>query len=164
MSSAERIRIYRGDSFGFRKALFCGLVLASIFVSLAAGISSPTEIAGDASLDEDAEGHGSGAEIFALSEERPPDGTGVSDLRSSDSGDLVKFIFDWGDGTTSETDFVSSGKFVSLSHSWSREGVYLVRVRAEDGLGASSNWSETLEVTIAPKINRVSSNIRSRVL
>ncbi len=160
----ERIGSFRrAFSSSFFEALFCGLVLASISVSLAAGLSSSIESPGDGSLDEKPEGHGSAAEIFALSEERPPDGTGVSDL-SSDSGDLVKFIFDWGDGTTSETDFVNSGQYVSLSHSWSREGVYLVRVRAEDGNGTSSNWSEPLEVTIAPKINRVSSNIRSRIL
>jgi hypothetical protein len=135
MSFVKGIRSCRRSSpLSFREALFWGLVLAWISVSVAAGVSSP------------------------------PDRAGVSDPGLSDSGELVKFIFDWGDGTTSETDFVSSGEFVSLSHSWSREGVYLVRVRAEDGLGASSNWSEPLEVTIAPKINRVSSNIRSRIL
>jgi hypothetical protein len=162
MSLVDRIRSNRRMSLSFHQALFCVLVLASISISVAAGISSPTESAGDdASLDINEEEHKSGAKILTESEETPPDGTGVLGLGSSDSGDQVKIIFDWGDGTTSETGFVDSGENVSSSHHWSSEGVYYVRVRAEDTHGASSEWSEALEVTIVPKINRVSSNIRS---
>ncbi len=80
---------------------------------------------------------------------------------SDPDGDQVKYIFDWGDGTTSETGFVDSGRNVGLSHSCSAEGVYYVKVRAEDTYGASSGWSEALKITMVPKRNRVSSNIRS---
>ena len=86
------------------------------------------------------------------------------ELSLDDPRDLVKFIFDWGDGTTSETDFVDSGTNVSLNHSWSGEGVYCVRVRAEDVHGASSNWSEALDVTIVPRIYRVLGSRRSAIL
>lgn len=74
---------------------------------------------------------------------------------SDDGGDLVKFVFDWGDGTVSETGFVDPGTVVTLSHIWDRPGVYTVRVRAEDVLGATSEWSEPQEVTIVQRGNRV---------
>ncbi len=94
-----------------------------------------------------------------LNESNPLDSSSLDD-----PGDQVKFIFDWGDGTISETDFVDSGTNVSLSHSWSGVGVYYVRVRAEDTHGVSSNWSEALEVTTTSRINRVASSRRSSVL
>jgi hypothetical protein len=82
------------------------------------------------------------------SEETSPDGTGILGLSSSDSGDQVKSIFDWGYGTTSETGLVDSSVNISESHRWSSEGVYYVKVRAEDAHDASSSWSEALEVGI----------------
>jgi len=146
----------------FREALLCGLVLAAISISVASGISSPAGSAGDdASLDINAEVGWSGAETFAISEETPPDGTGLLDLSSLDSGDQVKFIFDWGDGNTSDTGFVNSGVNVTESHSWSSEGVYYVKVRAEDTHGVSSNWSEPVGVIIVQEANRVSGIRRS---
>lgn len=81
---------------------------------------------------------------------RSEDGGGVLEV----AGDLVKYIFDWGDGTVSETEFVDPGTVVSLSHIWDSPGVYSVRVRAEDVYGASSEWSESIEVTIVLKVNR----------
>jgi len=75
--------------------------------------------------------------------------------------DPVKYTFDWGDGTTLETDFVDSGTTMSLTHSWGDEGTYSVRAKAEDVYSASSDWSEPLAVTIARRINRVSGIHRS---
>ena len=63
-------------------------------------------------------------------------------------GDDIKYSFDWGDGTTSETEFVDSGKTASLSHDWAKPGEYHVRVKATDDKGATSRWSELLIVTI----------------
>jgi hypothetical protein len=133
---------------------------------MAAGISPPTESAEDyASLNMNAEEHNSGAEILTVSEEMLLDDTSVSGQSSSDSGDQVKFIFDWGDGTTSETEFVDSGVNVSESHCWSSEGIYYVKVRAVDYHGSYSNWSDPVEVTIFPSVNRVvSGNHRSGIL
>ena len=73
---------------------------------------------------------------------------------SVDAGDLVRFVFDWGDGTISETEFVDPGTVVGLSHAWMSEGVYSVRVRAEDVHGASSEWSEAMDVTIVQRVKR----------
>ena len=69
-------------------------------------------------------------------------------------GDWLSYTFDWGDGATSQTDFVDSGATAGLPHIWDRPGVYSVRVRAEDVYGASSQWSCAIEVTIAERVNR----------
>ena len=63
-------------------------------------------------------------------------------------GDEVKYTFDWGDGTTSETDYVNSDTLASISHGWDEAGTYDVRVKATDRGGASSDWSGSKTVTI----------------
>ena len=67
-------------------------------------------------------------------------------------GDQVKYTFDWGDGSTSETGYVSSGTTASKSHSWSSPGTYYVKAKATDSNGASSGWSSSRAVTIT-KLN-----------
>ncbi|RLF25698.1 MAG: hypothetical protein DRN01_06100, partial [Thermoplasmata archaeon] len=64
-------------------------------------------------------------------------------------GDQIKYVFDWGDGTTSETGFVDSGTSASASHSWRSSGAYEVRVMARDSNGAESKWSNPTVVNIA---------------
>jgi len=63
-------------------------------------------------------------------------------------GDKVKYTFDWGDGTTSETAFVDSGTSASADHSWSTAGTYQVKAMATDSIGASSGWSNALTVAV----------------
>jgi hypothetical protein len=64
-------------------------------------------------------------------------------------GDKLKYKFDWGDGKTSLTSFVNSGKSASSSHAWSKAGTYQVKVVAIDSKGASSiSWSSSLAVKI----------------
>ena len=60
---------------------------------------------------------------------------------SDPNGDEVKYEFDWGDNTTSFTEFSPSDKRVTLSHYWTLEGIYSVKVRAFDEDNASSEWS-----------------------
>ena len=81
---------------------------------------------------------------------RSEDGGGGPEV----DGGRIKYIFDWGDGTVSETEFVDSKAVVGLSHIWDSPGVYSVRVRAEDVYGASSEWSCPIEVTIVEKVKR----------
>jgi hypothetical protein len=64
------------------------------------------------------------------------------------NGDQIRYIFDWGDGTTSETGFLGSGKSASASKSWETQGTYYVKVRAEDSGKASSSWSNSLAVRV----------------
>jgi hypothetical protein len=66
-------------------------------------------------------------------------------------GDQVKYVFDWGDGTTSWTglDFIDSGTSASVFHQWSRAGTYRVKAMAIDDKGAASEWSKELVVDIS---------------
>lgn len=79
-------------------------------------------------------------------------------------GDWLRYVFDWGDATTSQTGFVDSGATGSLTHLWNVEGAYNIRVRAEDIRGATSEWSEPLEVTIVQRVDRVAGVRRSPIL
>ena len=67
-------------------------------------------------------------------------------------GDKLYYMFDWGDGTV--TDWLgpySSGEEVKATHSWKKNGTYLVRVKAKDIHYSESEWSEPMPVSI-PKV------------
>jgi outer membrane protein assembly factor BamB len=66
------------------------------------------------------------------------------DSTQDPNGDSMAYEFDWGDGDSAEwTAFVPSGTVIMAGHFWLSRGSYLIRVRAKDGLGAVSDWSET---------------------
>jgi len=66
-------------------------------------------------------------------------------------GDPVKYVFDWGDKTTSWTglDFIDSGKNESVSHKWGQAGTYQIKAMALDDKGATSGWSNSLIINIS---------------
>jgi len=64
------------------------------------------------------------------------------------NGDQLKYTFDWGDGTSSITGLVNSGKSTRLSHKWSSAGIYMIKVMATDSRDASSGWSNSKSVRI----------------
>jgi hypothetical protein len=74
---------------------------------------------------------------------------------TDDDGDQVKYGFDWdGDDIIDEwSGLQASGTLCSLSHSWSADGTYQIKVMAEDEYGAGSGWSPTLMVTISAANN-----------
>jgi hypothetical protein len=62
-------------------------------------------------------------------------------------GDDVFYLIDWGDGNLSEwLGPFASGDSCSVEHSWGREGLYSVRVKAKDFHGSESEWSDPLPV------------------
>jgi hypothetical protein len=63
-------------------------------------------------------------------------------------GDAVKYIFDWGDGTTSWTGlgYLRSGEESVVSHKWMHPGVYKIKAAALDDKGLISDWSGALLV------------------
>ena len=63
-------------------------------------------------------------------------------------GDRLRYIFDWGDGSVSVTNWTESGRALSITHSWRRAGSYVIAVRAEDSASASSLWSGPLDVVV----------------
>ncbi|MEN9978780.1 MAG: PQQ-binding-like beta-propeller repeat protein, partial [candidate division WOR-3 bacterium] len=69
--------------------------------------------------------------------------------------DRVLYIWDWADGSADTTGLKRSGDTVFVSHSWSSEGIYAVRVRAKDEKGDfSPEWSDTLQVEVRFGANR----------
>jgi hypothetical protein len=72
-----------------------------------------------------------------------------SSFTSDANRDRIKYSFDWGDGTTSQTDFLDSGKSARLSHTWKKIGIYQVMVTASDIEGAMSPASVALTVKIS---------------
>jgi hypothetical protein len=64
-------------------------------------------------------------------------------------GDSMYIMWAWGDGTT--TDWLgpyASGQIISMSHTWTRVGVYGVQAKLKDVYRAESNWSDPYLITI----------------
>ncbi len=73
-------------------------------------------------------------------------------------GDQVSFKFDWGDGNESAwSSYVNSGGSATISHSWSAQGTYAVRVKAKDANGAESGWSSSHQIVTGHPPNTPSS-------
>ncbi len=72
-------------------------------------------------------------------------------IAADPDGDPVKYVFDWGDGTTSWTGlgFIKSGISQSLIHKWSNAGTFQVKAMSMDEKGASSEWSNPLTVNMS---------------
>ncbi|HPS90981.1 MAG TPA: PKD domain-containing protein [Methanothrix sp.] len=68
--------------------------------------------------------------------------------------DLVAYIFDWGDGSTSQSEMVDSGTSVQMSHGWSQAGSYQIKIMAVDGNNAKSQWSASRAVKIRGAVAR----------
>ena len=67
-------------------------------------------------------------------------------------GDDVQITFDWGDESSSVTEFAKSAEKISGSHAWQRSGTYYVRAKATDRRGGQSAWSTYLAVRITANI------------
>jgi hypothetical protein len=72
--------------------------------------------------------------------------------------DQIFYTFDWGDGSTSQTNLVNSGTSARISHTWSQAGTYPVRVMATDGNEVVSPWSTTKNVRIYDASRRSKAN------
>lgn len=79
-------------------------------------------------------------------------------------GDPVRILIDWGDGRTSLLAFVPSESLVNVNHSWNESGVYQIRAKASDYMGASSDWSESLSVIINTPPNKPSTPSGPRLI
>lgn len=77
------------------------------------------------------------------------EGTFESSATDQD-GDIIKLIFDWGDGDVSYSDFVESGEIVTMSHVWTatQDDPFEVKVKARDKYGKESDWSDVLSVEV----------------
>ena len=69
-------------------------------------------------------------------------------------GDQIYYVFDWGDGKTSEVGPYNSGETGSASHTWTEQGDYSIKVKAKDSSGLESDWSDPLAISM-PKSKQV---------
>ena len=61
----------------------------------------------------------------------------------------LSYLFDWGDGTTSPwLGSYPSGEIISAPHIWVIQGNYSIKVKAKDSLGAESEWSDPLPISM----------------
>ncbi|MDG6219190.1 MAG: C25 family cysteine peptidase [Candidatus Thermoplasmatota archaeon] len=63
-------------------------------------------------------------------------------------GDQIRYLFNWGDGTSTLSDYYTSGQEISVSHTWNKQGNYDIRARCQDIHGSFSPWSDPLEVAM----------------
>jgi uncharacterized repeat protein (TIGR02543 family) len=63
-------------------------------------------------------------------------------------GEDVRCVFDWGDGTTTETPMMSSGSTFRANHTWSGLGTFPIKARAIDSAGKESSWSQNALVVV----------------
>jgi rhodanese-related sulfurtransferase len=71
--------------------------------------------------------------------------------------DGVKFMIDWGDGSTEETDMIAVTDTASAIHLWAEKGTYTITATAIDFYGFESNTT-TFEIKI-PRSRATYSNI-----
>lgn len=69
-------------------------------------------------------------------------------------GHRIRYLFDWGDGSTTWSEYYDSGQTASVSHKWSLQGTYEIKVKAQDEYGEESEWSDPLSI-IVPKFKLI---------
>jgi hypothetical protein len=67
------------------------------------------------------------------------------------NGDMVRYVFDWGDGNVDTSALQPSGVPTALEHSWFECRSYDVTASAQDSSGHMSGWSSPLTVTVSEK-------------
>jgi len=78
----------------------------------------------------------------------PGEITSFTTSAEDSDGDRLRYIFHWGDGSFSTTDWTESGRALRIAHSWQRAGRYMIAAKAEDSANASSPWSEAITIII----------------
>ena len=84
----------------------------------------------------------------------PDEGVIVTDytfsaVTTDPEGQPVYYMFDWGDGTTSDwIGPVDSGKPANAIHQWVTAGIYTIKVKAKDIFFDESDWSPAHPITI----------------
>ena len=53
-------------------------------------------------------------------------------VSSDPDNDTIQYVFNWGDGSESKTDFLSNGTLSSQTHKWTSAGRFIIEVKAYD--------------------------------
>lgn len=68
------------------------------------------------------------------------------------NGNQIKYIIEWGDGKSTETDY--STVAVEAYHTYEERGEYTIKAKAIDTHGAESDWSDPFTVSIKKSKNK----------
>jgi len=63
-------------------------------------------------------------------------------VSTDEDDDNISYTFDWGDDTTTTTDFLANGTSTEQTHTWTAAGTYTITVYATDSAGGSSGMTE----------------------
>ena len=84
-----------------------------------------------------------------LKKTRPQISATFSTKTTDPDGDNVFYLWDWGDGTTSNwLGPYESNETVTISHDWAEEGNFKVKVQAKDIYDFESEWSDSTQVRL----------------
>jgi len=73
--------------------------------------------------------------------------------------DQIYYYFSWGDGETSGwIGPYESGEIAQASHSWNNRGTYEIKVKAKDGHGVESEWSDPLPIAMPKSLSDIASD------
>jgi len=65
----------------------------------------------------------------------------------------ISYCIDWGDGNNEWTMDYEQNVSIRVGHRWDYQGIYEVKVKARDSIGAESDWSEPIIVNMTTEIN-----------
>jgi hypothetical protein len=70
-------------------------------------------------------------------------------ISTDPNGDDIYYYIDWGDGKTEEWKGpYASGEEITLKHTWSKKGTYVIKAKTKDTYDAMSGWG-TLEISMS---------------
>ena len=62
--------------------------------------------------------------------------------------DTIKYIINWDDGTTAETSYLPNGTLITRSHSWTKNGVFRISIKATDGIVESTIAEHVIAIDV----------------
>jgi hypothetical protein len=64
--------------------------------------------------------------------------------------DTIQYTFNWGDGQSTETEFLQNGTIAHLFYNWTNYGEYKISVKAYDGETESAKYEYTIFIDVYP--------------
>ncbi|MBU0496807.1 MAG: PKD domain-containing protein, partial [Candidatus Thermoplasmatota archaeon] len=64
--------------------------------------------------------------------------------------DTIQYLFDWGDGNTTQTDYLPNGTATYQTYTWAKYGEYLITITAFDNQTESGTTTYTILIDVLP--------------
>ena len=73
-------------------------------------------------------------------------------------GDMIHYVFDWDDGTNTTSPLFPSGTVLTATHTWKSDGIYIVKIYAQDEHNETSEVNK-INITIGDPSNSGNSGV-----